>query len=130
LDYAPGRGHHHPLKTESSDNSYMDMSDFFGDSSTAVAVAAAMPLHNGGLYPVAPGPAVPMSGVEFSDLSHDTMLGGRAGLLSHGLHPLSNASLGSRASEEDGEDGASAKASDMSDLGKAFTVMNDDFHYN
>lgn len=133
LEYAPGRGHHHPLKTETGDNSYMDMADFFGDSSTAVAVAAAMPLHNGGLYNTSAASAAvvtqagALSNVEFSDLNHDAMRGG--GLLGHGLHPMSNASMGSRGSEDDADDAAS-KSQDMSDLGKAFTVMNDEFHYN
>jgi hypothetical protein len=59
------------------------------------------------------------------------MLGGRSGLLSHGLHPMSNASLDSRASHDDSDDGAMSKSSDsLSDLGKAFTVMNADFEYN
>ena len=111
----------------------MDMSDFFGDSSTAVAVAAALPLHNGGLYPTghAGSQGNSMSNVEFSDLSHEVMAGGRNSLLNHGLHPMSNASLGSRGSEEDGEDvSAVTKSQGMSELGKAFNVMNDDFHYN
>ena len=132
LEYAPGRGHHHPLKTETGDNSYMDMADFFGDSSTAVAVAAALPLHNGGLYHntyVASSAVVSqagtMSNVEFSDLNHDAM----RGVLGHGMHPMSNASMGSRGSEEDTDD-MTSKSQDMSDLGKAFTVMNDEFHYN
>ena len=136
LEYAPGRGHHHPLKTEANESSYMDMSDFFGDSSTAVAVAAALPLHNGGLYGVATTSSsslVTQSSstlpgvVDFSDLSHDAMRG--AGLLNHALHPMSNASLGSRGSDDDVDDSTS-KSQDMSDLGKAFNVMNDEFQYN
>ena len=117
----------------------MDMSDFFGDSSTAVAVAAALPLHNGGLYPTGPAGSQgnSMSNVEFSDLSHEVMGGGVGGgggrnaLLNHGLHPMSNASLGSRGSEEDVDEvSAVTKSQGMSELGKAFNVMNDDFHYN
>jgi hypothetical protein len=116
----------------------MDMSDFFGDSSTAVAVAAALPLHNGGLYPSGQTTSHQMqqgvnsmSNAEFSDLSHEAMVVSRSGLMNHGLHPMSNASMGSRGSEEDGEDiNVASKPQDMSELGKAFNVMNDDFHYN
>jgi hypothetical protein len=44
---------------------------------------------------------------------------------------MSNASLDSRASHDDSDDGAMSKSSDsLSDLGKAFTVMNADFEYN
>ena len=114
----------------------MDMSDFFGDSSTAVAVAAALPLHNGGLYPSGSSTSHQlqhnsMSNAEFSDLSHEAMVVSRSGLMNHGLHPMSNASMGSRGSEEDHEDvNGASKPQDMSELGKAFNVMNDDFHYN
>ena len=133
LDYHPGRGHHHPLKSEASDNSYMDMSDFFGDSSTAVAIAGALPLTNGTMYPTGPSAAQgnSMSNNDFSDLNSDAMVGNRGTMLSHGLHPMSNASMGSRGSEDDSEEVAvTSKPQDMSELGKAFNVMNDDFHYN
>jgi hypothetical protein len=69
----------------------MDMSDFFGDSSTAVAVAAALPLHSS-LYPATAEDPGSMSGADFSDLGDDGMLGGRR----QGLQPTSDASRDSQ----------------------------------
>jgi hypothetical protein len=102
------------------------MADFFGDSSTAVAVAAALPLHNGAIYPQT-STAHPVNS-QFPDLSQG--LGGS--LMGHQVNPLSNASMGSRCSDEDLDDGIGvSKSQDMSELGKAFnSVMNDEFPYH
>jgi len=146
LGQGHGHGHHghhqqHHVKNESGDGGYLDMADFFGDSSTAVAVAAALPLHNGALYahPTSQGNA------PFPDLGRGLSAGpmghpSHPVHASHAGHPMSDASLGSRCSDDDLDDagigigigiGIGVKSQDLSDLGKAFnTVMNDEFPYH